>query len=132
MKRRIVAVALVFVLVFAFVSCSSGGGDRYNYASVYAYDTTSEFKTLSETLDFVYEDTVLVIEEDGTWRIEYNVFLFFNTNIDEGTYTFDNNGNYIFSGFEYGLDSKGYKTADGINIVFSLSDIRIVSLTFSK
>ena len=132
MKRRIVAVALVIVLVFAFASCSAGSGDRYNYVSVHAYDTTSEFRTLSETLDYVYEDTVLVLEDDGTWRIEYNVFLFFNTNIDEGTYTVDANGTYIFTGFEYGLDSKGYKTNDGFNIVFYLSDIRIVSLSFSK
>ena len=116
MKKRILSIimaATLLVLLLSTVGC--GAADQYDYSKSSA---SSTFLSLKDDLDFVYEETRLNLEEDGTWSIDMSIFLFFRSDIDEGTYTVEN-GLYTFEGFDYGLDATGKKTENGFEIYFA-------------
>ncbi len=113
MKKRIVSALLLFVLfasLLSFTGCMSK--PQYRYSGI---STHSAYSDLREEMDFIYEDTFLLLEDDGSWRIYTPLFLFFKMNIDKGTYTVED-GVYTFEGFEYGMETTGEKTDDGFTI----------------
>lgn len=136
MKKKIVAIVMAFILsatALTFVGCGSSDGWDYSHITTNReYADVSEMNELANLLDFVYEDTTLKIKDDGTWKIDTPLFLFFRSNVDKGTYTVKN-GIYVFEGFEYDLKTIGEKTSNGFNIYFlSPADdtSRFITLTF--
>ena len=125
MKKRILTVTLAAILVVAIMVVTTGCGNtsgtkRYEYNGVSINSQiTSSYATFDEMIAFVYEDTFLKINDDGTWVIDVPLFLFFNSNIDEGTYTVED-GVYTFEGFEYGMQAYGVETSDGFEIYFMI------------
>ena len=121
MKKKIVAVVMALILsatTLMLVGCDSSDGWDYSKITTSGeYDNISEMNELVNLLDFVYEDTTLKIKDDGTWKIDTSLFLFFRSTIDKGTYTVEN-GVYVFEGFEYGFETTGEETSNGFNIYF--------------
>ena len=129
---------LCIVMMLSFTGCAFNNNytDKYEYSGAYVNSTiASEFATSQELFEYVYEDTCLKLFDDGKWVIDYNIFLFINSNIDEGTYTVED-GVYKFEGFEYGLSAYGEKTDEGFEIYFMMPDgytyIRAFSIYYKK
>ena len=130
MKKRLLALTLVFVMLFSFASCGASVG-KYEYTGL---TTSAGYTELRDSLDFVYEETFLNLKEDGTWSIDFPIILFISSKIDKGTYTVEE-GVYTFEGFEYGMDAYGVETDNGFDIYFMdpLDDSNIaVTLRFKK
>ena len=144
MKKRLLvsffAVVLVIAMTLAFCSCEINNNDyskKYTYSRCEMnYDVSSEYATLQETVEFVYSDCALKFFDDGTWVID-SPALFFNINIDEGTYTVnETTGIYEFEGFEYGTKTYGMETVSGFAIYFDMPNgvgyTNVFTLYFSK
>ena len=131
MKKRILLIALVLCMVVSLCSCSVFGhyDKKYAYSSIQVNEAPYEIAQLKDSLDFVYDETFLKLSDDGTWCIDMNIILFINSNIDEGTYTMDGD-TYVFEGFEYGMDARGYETEEGFDICFYWDDVKALTLTF--
>ena len=127
---------ILLTAVFATCSCGfSGSTEKYEYERVQMWMSTPEYPNFGNTLDFVYEDTVLKLNDDGTWVIDFNIILFINSKIDKGTYT-QNGDEYIMEGFEYGMDTIGRKNGDTFAIDFYIpapaGDEKLCTLYFEK
>ena len=141
MKKRLLAALLILCVAlsaFAVCGCSfggMGGTEKYEYERTMMWMTVDEYPNFGKTLDFVYEDTVLKIKDDGTWVIDFNIILFINSKIDKGTYT-QNGDEYIMEGFEYGMDTIGRKNGDTFAIDFYIpapaGDEKLCTLYFEK
>ena len=123
MKKKLLTLLLISALMVTVLACFTGCGiggktEKYAYKSAYAnYLVDFETSDPQGTLEFIYEDTYLKLYDDGTWVIDMPIFLFINSNIDEGTYMVED-GTYYFDGFEYGMDAYGEKSEDGFEIYF--------------
>ena len=119
MKKRIIAVLLLVCSLFVLCSCAlnAGAEQTYSFSNASVHLQVDGYEYMDDTMEFVYEETFLKIFSDGTWVIDMEMFLFLNSNIDQGTYTLEN-GRYTFEGFEYGMDAVGQKTASGFEIDF--------------
>ena len=138
MKKRLLVVLLITCMVFATCSCGFGGigkTEKYDYVRTAMWTTVDEYPNFGKTLDFIYEDTVLKMKDDGTWVIDFNIILFINSKIDKGTYTIDGE-KYLMDGFEYSMETIGRKTDDGFKIDFYVpapsEDIHFCTLYFEK
>ena len=120
MKKRIIAISLmVLMMLFALSACGSATTQKYKYSHSYVanYGYDGEYN-LDETFEFIYSDTYLKINDDGTWSIDTPLFLFINMDIDKGTYEVDSSGRYRFYGFEYGMTAYGERSGDQFTIRF--------------
>ena len=127
MKKRIFSLVLAVILALStMLSLASCIGESYDEKLAFdgAYVNPamqSEFATSAELIEFIYEDTYLKLNDDGTWVIDTPTFWVFNSEIDKGTYTFED-GLYNFYGFEYGMDAYGKLENGRFEIYFEIPD----------
>ena len=133
MKKRIVSIVMLTVLLVSLVSMAGCGlptmiktrmaDDSFGYSRC---STTSAFAEMYSLLHFVYIDTTLYLNDDGTWMIVMDetdliADLMVDGVIDEGTYT-EENGVYTLVGFEDDFDAVGSMQGDGFVIDFTYPD----------
>lgn len=117
MKKRIVSILLAAMMLFTLVALVGCGetGTEYTYSEIVMGDNNEGY---DESMEEVYERAVLIINEDGTWKLSGKVIAFIKIDLFSGTYTVDDFGIYTFEGFEEGLNVKGTETEDGFELYY--------------
>ena len=89
MKKRILAVFLLAVTLFALCSCAVNRGaiQEYYFDRAVIHPDFPMHNTLETLSTDVYEETFLKLFDDGRWVIDMPLGSFFDGNIEKGTYT---------------------------------------------
>ena len=115
MKKRITSLLLAAMLLLtlvAFVGCGETG-TQYTCVDV---DVLSDDSAYANVEDLI-KGTVLVINEDGTWKLSKPIIAFIKIDVFSGTYT-EKNGIYAFEGFDFDLAARGVETDGGFEMYF--------------
>ena len=120
MKKRITSLllaAMLLITLVAFVGCGEKG-TQYKYSKIFYGDYVP---TVDDTTQSIYERAVLIINDDGTWKLAVNVVSSINIDIYKGTYTFEDDC-YVFDGFDSEYPVIGYESKDLFQLCFTLSE----------